>query len=171
MKILVISDTHIGQRISSMPKFLAEILHDFDLIIHAGDIATYETLELFQTNENFVAVSGNMDDADIKHELPFSRILEIEGFKIGIAHGWGPPENLAERIIDRYFSEKDLDVLVFGHTHHPEIKKKADLLILNPGSISGNRYSRSISYLTLEISEGELNPQIHKFDRKDVEFW
>ncbi len=107
-KIVVLSDTHIPVKAASIPEKIIEQFKDTDLIIHAGDFQAIETLNKLESYGNFIAVYGNRDTDDIVEKLPEKVIVNIKNdnhdFKIGITHGSGTPEGLAERI--SHFSRK-----------------------------------------------------------------
>ena len=54
---------------------------------------------------------------------------------------------------------KGVDIVMFGHTHKPIIKKSGGVIAVNPGSISYPRQEgRKPSYIIMEIDEkGELH--------------
>jgi putative phosphoesterase len=43
------------------------------------------------------------------------------------------------------------DVIIFGHSHLPDLKKKENTLLFNPGSLSGNLMSPFATYGVLSI--------------------
>ena len=163
MKILVISDSHIGQQLTEMPPEIVELYPLFDHIIHAGDITSYQALLELETLPNFTGVAGNMDDYIVKTSLPDNRILTLAGFRIGIAHGFGSKQNLAERLLNSIFHDEKLDILIHGHSHVPAITYKGSTMILNPGSVSHNLGDFSKSYAVLDLNENRPVATIIKF--------
>jgi len=152
--IYVISDTHIPERISSLPQKFIEKVKKGDLILHAGDfteLKTYRDLECLAT---LYAVCGNMDYPEIKRLLPTRKVLEFSGCKIGLIHGFGSPFNLAKKV-QREFDE-NLEVIIFGHSHSPYNLKHGETLLFNPGSLSGNLFSWLKSYGILNMEEGKI---------------
>jgi len=134
----VLSDTHL-EDISSAIEFTTQLKNGpfagVDAILHAGDMILPE-LETCFDDIPVYAVRGNMDQS--RPGLPMKRILRVAGFRIGLIHGWGPPEGVPSRVLAE-FSEEALDVLVFGHSHKPFIEKVGDLLLFNPGSALDHR--------------------------------
>ena len=49
-----------------------------------------------------------------------------------------------------------LDLLVYGHTHRPEVRREGSLLIVNPGEVYGHLTGRSTVAIvdTVERSAG-----------------
>jgi putative phosphoesterase len=148
MKIGVLSDTHLTEVTPAFEKIIGEYFQEVDLLIHAGDmvgLSVYRFLSAFPLE----AVQGNMDEYALRGELPVKKTLTLGAFKIGLAHGWGSPLGLEERI-RREFPE--VDVIVYGHSHIPANHRKDGPLFFNPGSTSG--YGRRPTIGFLHLAEG-----------------
>ena len=81
MKIGILSDTHIPTIRESIPPALLKAFENVDLIIHAGDLVRLEVLDSLTSLAPVKAVSGNMDPAEVKRELPDKLCISIEGIK------------------------------------------------------------------------------------------
>jgi putative phosphoesterase len=148
MKIGVISDTHLSSSDADLKKLLETLFSDADLILHAGDIVETEVLEAFSGKE-LIAVHGNMDSSRIKQSLPQSRLLTLEGFKIGLVHGWGAPMGIEKRVRSVF---DEVDAIVFGHSHKPCNRVIDGVLFFNPGAYGGGFFrpgAGSVGILTL----------------------
>lgn len=160
-KVVVLSDTHIPVRAAKIPEQIIEQFKGADLIIHAGDHQTIEVVNLLQNYGNYVGVCGNMDSDDVADKLPEKAIINIKNnskeFKIGVTHGSGPPQGLAERVLN--FFEEDLDCIIFGHSHHPFNEKINNVLVFNPGSPTDTVFTAINTFGILEIS-GEIKGKI-----------
>jgi hypothetical protein len=66
----------------------------------------------------------------------FARI-DLGGMRIGLVHG-----NDRE-LVETLTTSGSLDLLVYGHTHRPEIRKDGALLVVNPGEVYGHLTGRS----------------------------
>lgn len=152
MKIGVISDTHIPRMAKDIPKAVYNGLKDVDMILHAGDLAEIKFLEKLKKIKKTVAVSGNMDSKEAAALLKPKEIIEAGGFRIGLIHGWGPPEGLPERMLGEFKGEK-VDCIVFGHSHHPINEIKDGILLFNPGSPTDKIFTPYNSYGILEITD------------------
>jgi putative phosphoesterase len=135
MNLIILSDTHIkpGQSLlSSLPEELISIIKSSDLIIHAGD---FETLTCYKELENLgklAAVHGDTDSPDLMKFLPERKVIMVEEINVGIIHkGQLTSENTDG--LGYLAKEMGVDVLIFGHFHHP-IVHKSDVLLLSPGS-------------------------------------
>jgi putative phosphoesterase len=157
MKIGVFSDTHLKSA-KGLPRKVLDLLSSVDAIIHAGDYQNISVVETLSEIKDFYGVSGNMDSGRIRAVLPEKRVVELNGFKIGITHGWGAPKGIESRV-KTFFSEEDLSAIVFGHSHTPCNKVIDNILFFNPGSPTDKRHAehRTMGILTLDKTlSGEI---------------
>jgi uncharacterized protein len=160
--VYLISDTHVPERRESIPQeFLSQLKED-DIVLHAGDWTSAATLKLLQQKAKVFGVWGNMDDGAVRKELPEKTIVEIQGFKIGITHGFGAPEGMVEKVRSKFTEE--VNMILFGHTHVPHREEKDGILFYNPGSLSINMDRRELTYAILEIKDNELTPRLITLD-------
>ncbi len=103
-----------------------------------------------------VAVKGNMDHGEVARLLPKKRVVDIEGHKIGLIHGWGPPSGITRKV-EREFG--DVDCVVFGHTHEALIKWHGGKLFFNPGSATDRMFAPKNTVGFLEIGR-EIIPEV-----------
>jgi len=150
IKIGVISDTHLDDYDDKMRKCVAEHFSDVDMILHAGDMVDLRVLKIFGEKE-VKAVCGNMDNYSVQEKFPKQLIFEINGFKFLLIHGWGSPWGIEERISAEF---KDVDCIVYGHTHKPANHKKGNVLFFNPGSAVDRYFASSRTIGILEIDKG-----------------
>jgi putative phosphoesterase len=172
MKAGVISDTHLssgGMRrlssrlisgISESMRELEELLNhyfqDVDAVLHAGDLVDLEVVKVLENFGEVYVVAGNMDPGDVRARYPEKRVVELGGFKIGMMHGWGKPEGLAEKVRAKF---DDVDCIIFGHTHRPFNEDMDGVLMFNPGSALDRRFApfRSLGILHIEDKiQGEI---------------
>ncbi len=155
-RVAVLSDSHVGQRISVYPDDFLARLSDFDLIIHAGDHSNASSYRDLKEAGEVATVGGNMDEIELSSRLPQKLILKIEGLTIGVIHGWGPPKGLAKKV-RKEFDGDEVGIIIFGHSHRPCNKVVRGVRMLNPGSISGNLGSGGGSWgiLTIEGDSAE----------------
>jgi putative phosphoesterase len=143
MKIIVISDTHVPERIRSLPKRLIKRIQPGDIVFHCGDFTSYQTYEILRSMGEFHGVHGNMDDHPLNCELPDTKIVQINNRKIGMTHGWGPPSGLARRVYDSFRDKPD--VILFGHSHSRTNEILGNTLMFNPGAVASG-WGSSPSY-------------------------
>jgi len=130
MKLGIISDTHITEnyntnKLQQLINQLKVIFNDVDEIVHAGDISEKNFLNQIKELAPVRCVKGNFDNIPgLEDFIKFS----VGRYKIGVIHIL--PENLEE-----FVKDKNLNMLIFGHTHQPLIKgTNFNVLFLNPGS-------------------------------------
>jgi putative phosphoesterase len=156
MKILVVSDTH------GDTKKAEEVIRKnrgAAMVIHLGDyFRDAEKLSGMFPEVSFEYISGNSDF--MMNGVPAEKLIEVGGKRIFITHGhrysvkWG-----YERLF-RKVEEQQADILLFGHTHIPEIIEENGYIILNPGSTSEPRGDSNESYGVIEISESKISARI-----------
>jgi putative phosphoesterase len=129
MKIGVLSDTHVAS-FAEIPGRIVRALAGVDLIIHTGDFVARDVLDGLKRLGELKAVRGNMDSDELKQLLPEKAILEIEGRKLGIIHGWGAPDGIDDRVGGMF---EDVDIIVYGHSHYSQNEVKNGVLFFNPG--------------------------------------
>ncbi|MBW1741585.1 MAG: metallophosphoesterase family protein [Deltaproteobacteria bacterium] len=148
MKIGVISDTHLRKPTPELYQLQHTVFADVSMILHAGDLTELEVLEAFSGKE-VVAVSGNMDARIVMNQLPSKKVIEIQGFRIGLTHGWGNPFGMPKKLVGAF---DKVDAIVYGHTHRPDNKIREGILFFNPGAFFGGfpfARKRSVGILTL----------------------
>ena len=146
MKILVVSDTHGHTK--NLERVLEKV-GDIDLFIHCGDLEGGEDYIRALVDVPSYMVAGNNDTfSDLQREMEIS----VDDYRIWITHGnnYGAsmgPERLLEEAAAR-----NVDVVMYGHTHRPLIEYQDNIVIVNPGSLSYPRQNgRKPSYLIMEI--------------------
>lgn len=137
MKLLLLSDTHVPVYLKSLPKSLADLAKEVDTVVGLGDYTNLNTvLELKAISKNFYGVHGNMDEIDVKENLPQVLVVRFGPFDVGLCHGWGPPYQIRERILN-LFEEKP-QVIFYGHTHFIDDSELKNVRFINPGSFGEN---------------------------------
>jgi len=147
MRIGVISDTHMASLEPALARRLAQVFTGVDMILHAGDLTGLSVLDDLAAPQ-VMAVCGNMDGHVARQSLPEKRVIRVQGFSIGLIHGWGSPSGLAERVLSEFTG---VDCVVFGHSHTPLNQMLGKVLMFNPGSVCGGRgASPSVGILTVD---------------------
>jgi len=156
MRVLVLSDLHYPERGNPIPLLEELVKINFDLVIGLGDYGErgLELLDRYFPNVKRELIAGNCDVLD----LPETKLLDIKGLKIGLAHGHQiEPRGNLEGL---YYITKKLgaDILLTGHTHLPTLVFYRDIIVMNPGSaggaVSGAGIKPPKSALILEIENG-----------------
>ena len=147
MKILIMSDTHFSRNFSVDNSLLKQI-SESDMIIHCGDFTSREFYDFLNSTKKLSAVKGN-NDSRISELLGTELKMQLNGFRIAVTHGHNSGiENLHHKY-------SDSDIIIFGHTHHPSVENVRDQLLINPGSLTANRYVDYNSFMIMNINEGQ----------------
>ena len=136
LRIGLISDTHGLLR----PEALA-YLRGSDHIVHAGDICDARVLEELATIAPVTAVRGNNDWGTWAGRLREEERITLGGIVIHAIH------DVSQLCIDP--RAEGIDVVVYGHSHKPQVDRRDGVLFVNPGSAGPRRF-------TLPIAAGEL---------------
>lgn len=157
MKILIISDTHGHNENLDM---VLEKTGPLDLIIHLGDLEGSQDYISYMGGCPIEIVKGNNDFFSY---LPKELILKLGNYNAFLTHGNMYNVNHSLDALTGKAKEKEVDIVMFGHTHRPLIVRDRDLVILNPGSLSYPRQEgRLPSYIIMEIdSKGEAHYTIN----------
>ena len=155
MLLGIMADTHDNL---PMTKKAVELFNDrkVDYMIHAGDFTSPFTLKLFSELKcRYAGVFGNNDgdklllqersEGSIKNQ---PLMLTLDNKKIVVVHEHHTVNALAD--------SGHFDVVVYGHTHEPLVKRNASLLI-NPGEVCGWLYGKpTAALLDLNKMDAEI---------------
>ena len=140
MKIGILSDSHDNlPKIEQAVKFFKR--QKIGFLLHAGDfVAPFAVLKLRALKCDWRGVFGNNDgEKNGLTRISKGRIrkgplkIRLAGRKIILAHD----------INSIHPKEEKADLLVYGHSHKPEVKKLNAKLLVNPGECGGWLSGRS----------------------------
>jgi len=154
MKIGIISDSH-GKR-TSLAKAVNK-LGKVDQIFHLGDLysdAIYIE-NTFNIKTNYV--KGN---CDFSHDVDTSLEVELEGKRFFLTHGHMYRVKWGIQYLQQVMANKNFDVVLFGHTHVPEVFFDGKMLFMNPGSTADPRLGKKPSVGIIELTPTRLIPYI-----------
>ena len=158
MRVGVVSDTHSKK----IPQQLITDFLDVDLIIHAGDFCDIPTLKLLRKLAPIKAVQGNMDEWEIKKELPLKEIIVCGNVKIGVTHGHiGDTREALKNAMSSFKNDK-MDVVIFGHAHRAQSLQLGETLYFSPGSPNDVARANFLSYGLISIEAGKIKTEIIK---------
>ncbi|MBM7684838.1 metallophosphoesterase family protein [Defluviitalea raffinosedens] len=157
MKLLIFSDTHHALYVA---KSVIERIKDrMDMFIHLGD----HDLDAVELSKEFpdIPVHYVAGNCDFGSSSPTEKIIRVGGKKILMIHGHKHNVKWGYDRISYYGEEKEVDVVLFGHTHIPLIEYSGRVLIFNPGSISQPRGTITPTFGILDIDrDGRIEPAI-----------
>jgi putative phosphoesterase len=158
MVIAILSDTHMPRGPRRLPDACVERVRGAGLLLHVGDLVDRGTLELLRTlGPPLVAVHGNVDDADVRAELPLERIVEVAGARIAMLHDAGPAAGRLDRMRHRF---PDADVVLFGHSHLPLHEREGGFQLFNPGSPTERRRAPRHTMGMAAVTDGAVTLEL-----------
>jgi uncharacterized protein len=146
MRVGVLSDTHDLLR----PR-VVERLAGCERILHAGDVGDLAILDQLRGIAPVGAVRGNTDSGATAAGLPESLAGEIDGLAFLMVH---QREHADPARLSR------LRLLVYGHTHRPEISWHGSCLLLNPGACGPRRFHLPLTLAILTVAGNRIVPEI-----------
>ncbi|HTQ79937.1 MAG TPA: metallophosphoesterase family protein [Thermoanaerobaculia bacterium] len=144
VRLGILSDTHNLLR----PEVL-ERLAGCDRLLHAGDVGEAGILDHLRRIAPIEAVRGNWDGE--LESLPATLTGDLDGLPFGMVHR-------REDIDPRW--PKKLRLIVFGHSHRPELEWRGNCLLLNPGACGPRRFSLPLTVAVVHLTQGRLVPEI-----------
>ncbi|MBI4685399.1 MAG: metallophosphoesterase [Nitrospirae bacterium] len=156
MLLGIMADTHDNQ---PMTKKAVELFNskNIDYMIHAGDFTSPFTVKLFRDIKcKYTGVFGNNDgdklllqdrsEGSIKNQ---PLILKLDNRKMVVVH--------EHQTVDALADSGHFDVVIYGHTHEPVMKRIKDALLINPGEVCGWLYGKStVALLDLNTMNAEI---------------
>lgn len=143
MRVGLITDTHLPALIRSLDDLgpeAGEFFRTVDLILHGGDVTAPLVLDWLEQFAPVVVAQGNNDDFKDRRMKPV-QFLEIDGWRIGMAHNLAPETRPAGEIARRVFNGAQLDIMIGGHTHLERLEfrevgepEEGAVLLVNSGS-------------------------------------
>jgi len=141
MKIGIISDTH--DRLPFIDRAIRKMNEEeVDLVLHAGDYsAPFAAFRFKPLKAKMIGVFGNNDaekellrrnfkDIGVEIRGRFAEI-KVDGLKIALLHGE------ETELLNSLLNTGSYNVVIYGHTHQSEIRRKNGVLVINPGEACG----------------------------------
>lgn len=148
MRILIVSDTH-----GSLRNFdeVIEREKGIDMMLHLGDVEGDDDYMENVMNCPVHIVGGNNDYFS---GLPGEIEIRIGTYKVFMTHGHGYHVSMDTRRLKQAARTRGADIVMYGHTHRPDIDLEDSVIAINPGSLSYPRQAgRNATYIIMEISD------------------
>jgi len=158
MLIGIMADSHDNlPMIEKAVKFFNQ--KEVKLVLHAGDfIAPFVVIrKLKNLSSPLIGVFGNNDGEKEGLRREIAKIGEIHSSPFKLKYG-GRKIVLSHASLDmKKIEESEYDLIVYGHTHQPEVRREKGALLVNPGECGGwlNGYS-TIALVDLDKMEAEI---------------
>jgi hypothetical protein len=151
-KIGLLSDTH-----SYLDPKIFEYFKDVDEIWHAGDVGSMEVIDKLRAFKPLRGVYGNIDDYEIRKELPEFNRFTCEGVEVLITHIAGKPGKYAKPALEA-LNEKSPKLFVCGHSHILLVKMdpKFNMLWMNPGACGYKGFHQVKTILRFSIDGDKI---------------
>ena len=148
MRILIVSDTHGNHR--DYDKVLEKV-GKIDMLLHLGDTEGGEYYIESTAGCPCHIVAGNND---FFSELPQEELVQIGDYKVLLTHGHRYYVSMDTRRLKKEGLEKGAQIVIYGHTHRPDIDLSEEVIAINPGSLSYPRQAgRKKTYILMEIDD------------------
>ncbi len=156
MLIGILSDTHddMSAIIRAVDIFNAE---NVSHVIHAGDIVSPFTFEIFnKLHCGFSGVFGNNDGDRILLKDKSEGIIQNQPLvmtfnekKIVVVH---EPD-----LVNALADSGHFHLVIYGHTHNPDIRKRKDTLIINPCKVAKlHKGESTLALLDMDKMEAKI---------------
>jgi hypothetical protein len=146
MRIGVVSDTHNLLR----PRVI-ELLAGCERILHAGDVGDLAILEALRRIAPVDAIRGNTDSGPTAEALPEVLAGNLAGLPFHMIHR-------REDVDPRWLAGSRL--VVYGHSHRPELAWHGSCLLLNPGACGNRRFHLPLTLAILRVAGSSVVPEI-----------
>lgn len=150
MRLGIISDTH-----GVLRDEVIKNLKGCDYIIHAGDVGGEEIIERLDKIAKTFVVRGNNDGDSWGIRLPYYKEIEMDQVLIYVVH---QKEDIPSEL-------REVDLVIYGHSHKYSEEKKGDIIYLNPGSCGRKRFSLPLTMAIVEVNLDRID--ITKIDLKE----
>jgi len=153
MRIVVMSDSHGDSR--SVEELIARE-HHADGFVHLGDGARDWIYTVPGSGQFLIGVRGN---GDFGVALPLILTEDWEGKKFFCCHGHTFRVKMGLYELQAAASQIHADVILYGHTHIPDIERQGDRLLICPGSI--NAITGRGSYAVVTVEKDKVDASIY----------
>lgn len=148
IRIGVLSDTH-----GYIDQPLLDFFSDCQEIWHAGDLGDAAVMETLEEGHVFRGVYGNIDNWEIRRELPEFQEFTVEQVKVLITHIGFYSGHYLNEVVNRLDQFKP-KLFICGHSHILKIKndQSRQMLHINPGAAGISGFHQVRTAVRFEIN-------------------
>ena len=151
---LILADTHIPGFRRELPAGLTPHLAGCDIVLHAGDVTDPAVLDALAAHAPVLAVLGNADGLELAAWGATERLeTTIGGVAVAMVHDAGPARGRPQRL-RRWFPGAAL--VVYGHSHIPEVVHDGERVLVNPGSPTWKRRQPYPTVAIARVARGRV---------------
>jgi putative phosphoesterase len=170
LRIVVVSDTH--GNLKGFRQVLRRILAggSADLFIHLGD--DYEDAEVLdEFGCTYLRVPGVYSHYYADRSVPNRTVQELAGWRVLLSH---TDVSHANDLNDdprpeRLVAKKEIDVILYGHSHVPVLEAKDGILFVNPGHLKNeDKKGHKPSYAILDLRPDYIDAKITDARNQEV---
>ncbi len=151
-KIGLLSDTH-----GDLDPKIFDYFKEVDEVWHAGDIGSMEVIDELRKFKPLRAVYGNIDNHEIRREVPEFNRFRIEEVDVLITHIAGKPGKYSKTAYDELVKSAP-KLFVCGHSHIllVQMDRHFNMLWMNPGACGFKGFHKVKTILRFEISGDKI---------------
>jgi putative phosphoesterase len=161
MKIGIVSDTHRNKENLNLAVDWLQKRQRISMLFHLGDDYS-DVMDLTERYIEVVQVPGIYDKEYTGKSVAATMIESIQGLDILLVHA-----------LDKDLKRQDAlrsNIILFGHTHHAEIRLEDGVLYVNPGHLKGPM-DKNVppSFGLIDIQDKNVNVKIISLDFKVIQ--
>lgn len=160
MRLLIISDNH-----GSMDEFyhLMKQQINYDTVIHLGDggIRKWEYEKYMPQCMPFICIKGNNDYG---MDFPDRFCAKLGEYQVAAIHGDRLQVKTTLEPLERWGRKEQAALVCYGHTHKADIQVRDNMLLLNPGSLSGRHSVTGQTYAIADMTKDGIYAEIFRIE-------
>lgn len=179
MKIGVISDSH--GNVDAVEHLVQWFTHNkCKKIIHLGDDWDDISIQIQKDSKKsspkeekkqieIIKVPGVFSDYYKDSKIPNRLVFEFEEWKVLLTHTQKSHKNDLPKDLkpEALIKSKEVEVILYGHTHIPLIDRKEGVIYINPGHLNtSDKRGHPMSFAIIEFEKGFLSVKIVDFKTK-----
>ena len=169
MRVGIVSDSH--QNLDSLRESAQWLVkkEKVEVIIHLGD--DWDDARILDEFEvEVIKVPGVFSNYYQDPDIPNRKIVDFEGWKVLLTHTNTSHENDLPTDLnpEEVIAKKEVNVVLYGHTHIPKIEEVGKVLYLNPGHLKKeDKKGHPPSFGVIEFGKEKVEAKIIDLERSE----